>query len=290
MKKIISIILALILLCVALPFTAYAADDVTEAKRTELASLHNDLYCKTDIQGELHPYSKNSFTTFNNAMKEAEELLREDPETVPDWKYQNCIDYLNSAFNNMCVDVKYAKQTYVLSLDEHNRNGFYDENDWNDFSSKRDALRDSFKTNNEFVISYAFFELQDSFINMTSHYKAGDVNNDNKVDVDDVTLIQKYIAGMEEFTRLQSALSSNLYYGQCWLYVSEPNIDSATYLQKGISGLDEIYTNDFGYGSTYTDCYDKTYNSLISLCGEWRDDRYESVNAKVAELEAEGII
>lgn len=97
----------------------------------------------------------------------------------------------------------------MLSLNEQNNNGFYDEADWNDFSVKRDALKTSFKTNDEKTISDAYFALYDSFIAMTNKYTiAGDVNNDGVINIDDVTLIQKYVAGLTSFTNLQVELAS----------------------------------------------------------------------------------
>lgn len=289
MKKIISLSLALTIIVCALPFTVYAEDGIN-SKRHELDSLYCDIYYGTDIQGELLPYSNNSFKIFYSAMDSASELLEKDSNTVSDSEYQECIDNLTFAYENMCVEVHYAKETYVLSLNEHNKNGFYNEDKWNDFSSKRDALRDSFKTDDEYVISDAYFALQDSFINMTSGYKPGDVNNDGKVNIDDVTLVQKYIADMEDLTQVQLALSTNIANSYCWIKISIPSINSVTYLQKCIADLADVSQYDFAYGRIHVDCYENTFNSLISMEGEFRDDRYEYVDAKVAELEAEGII
>lgn len=291
MKKAISIILVITLLCCAISFTAYASNDYeVNPKREELSNLRSDIFYKTDIEGELKPYSNSSFHIFNDALNCAAELLEKDSDSVSDSEYQECIDNLTFAYENICINVHFAKETYVLSLNEYNKNGFYDEDKWNDFATKRDALRDSFKTNDEYVISDAYFALQDSFINMTSGYKPGDVNNDGKVDIDDVTLVQKYLADMEDLTQLQLALSTDISIGGCWLEISTPNIDSVTKLQQCVADLTQISPDYFDYGKTYVDCFDNTFNSLITMYWEFCDDRYEYVDAKVAELEAEGII
>ena len=291
MKKFVSIIMALTLIGCIIPVTVYASDDYQiNPKKIELSDLYHHIRFKTDIEGELQPYSKNSFEIFDNAMDSAGELLIRDSDTVSDREYQECIDNLTFAYENICIEVHYAKETYVLSLKEHNKNGFYDEDKWNDFSSKRDALRDSFKTDDEYVISDAYFALQDSFINMTSGYKPGDVNNDGKVNIDDVTLVQKYLVDMEDLTQVQLALSIYVSSGGCWLEVSTPNIDSITRLQQGVADLVQISPDYFDCGRTYVDCFDNTFNSLITMDWPFHDNRYEYVDAKVAELEAEGII
>lgn len=291
MKKIISLILVLVMFCCIIPITAYASDVYHyNAKKEELYSIHDRVEYALMIDGELRPYTNTSYQLLIDAMESADELLCKDSATVSDSEYQECIDNLTFAYENICIKPHFAKETYVLSLKEQNKNGFYDEDKWSDFTSKRDALRDSFKTNDEYVISDAYFALENSFIKMTSGYKSGDVNNDGKIDIDDVTLIQKYLADMEDLTQVQLALSTYSLSGSCWLEVCAPNIDSVTYLQQGVAYLTQISPDYFGYGRTYVDCFDNTFNSLITLTWENFDYRYENVDAKVAELEAEGII
>ncbi|MCH5297962.1 MAG: dockerin type I repeat-containing protein [Ruminococcus sp.] len=290
MKKIISIILVLTLLCSVVPFTVYAADDNKyKSKRDELIALYLDVKESIETVGYYDPYSENSLNMLFNAFISADELLEDDSDSISDMEYQLCFAMLNFAYNNLCVDVFYAKETYVLSLNEHNENGFYDENDWNDFVTKRDNLRDSFKTGNEYVISYAFFELVDSFIDMTSKYTLpGDVNNDGKISVDDATLVQKYLAGVEELTELQQGLASLS--GTCYYAVSKVNIDTVTRLQKCSAGLFQPSSKHYSYGETYVDNFGNTFNTMITMDWEYIDYRYEYVDAKVSELEADGVI
>ena len=292
MKRIILLIMSLTIIVSTVSITAYASDGyIPNPKKEELSDLYDYIkYYAIEIEGEQKPYSNNSYILLMNEMESARELLKKPSDTVSDSEYQECIDKLTFAYEEICINVHYAKETYVLSLEEHNENGFYDENDWNDFTSKRDALRDSFKTNDEYVISDAFFALQDSFINMTSKYKPGDVNNDGKINIDDVTLVQKYLADMEYLTRLQCAVAEYPLSGSCWLEISKPDIDSVTRLQKCVSDLVEVSPNYFDYGKTYVDRFNNTFNSLISMYWDFIDERYEPVNVKVAELEAEGII
>lgn len=296
MKKIISIILVLIMICCTIPFTAFAAED------TDIESLKKEqkmLVFKADIcinsVGDLMPHAYSSYERLQNGMDFAIDVLDDGESTAE--KYNEAIDLLTYAFNNPTLETYYVKYNYVLSTFEHNENGFYYEDDWNDFSEKRDALRDSFKTNDEEAISKAFFTLHKSFMNMISKYTlVGDVNNDGKVNIDDATLVQKYLAGDENLTELQKALVlsyGNDYYDK--LDIPKPDIDCVTGLQKCAAGLIEQHTVPFSYGVNYTDSFGVTYNTKITLYshiwpGAEEYDYVKYVEAKTAELEAEGII
>lgn len=291
MKKFISVILFTIaIIYCTVPFVAYAEENVSEiSKRDELNELYDEVLHSIDIVGYPTKYSDNSRNMLYNAISFADELLNKEPDYVSDTEYQNCLDMLSFAYNNLCIDVFYAKETYVLSLNEHNENNFYDENDWNKFSEKRDALRDSFKTNNEYVISYTFFELIDSFVNMTSKYTlSGDVNNDGIVNIDDATLVQKYIANSENLTEVQKVLAS--LNGGCFTVVPALNIDTVTELQMYFADLYKSGTKHCSYGETYVDNFGNTFNTMITMYWEFTDDRYAYVDAKVKELELEGVI
>lgn len=297
MKKIISLILVLVMFCCIIPITAYASDVYHyNAKKEELYSIHDRVEYALMIDGELRPYTNTSYQLLIDAMESADELLCKDSATVSDSEYQECIDNLTFAYENICIKPHFAKETYVLSLKEQNKNGFYDEDKWSDFTTKRDALRDSFKTNDEYVISDAYFALENSFIKMTSGYKSGDVNNDGKVNIDDATLVQKYLAGQEDLTELQKELvmsyDNYIYDG---LDIPKPNIDCVTGLQKCVAGLTKQHTLPFSYGVNYTDSFGVTYNTKLVLYTHiWpateEYDYVKYVTTKTAELEAEGII
>lgn len=290
MKKIISLILSLILLCSALPITVYAAEK-TEAEQLErqLAELRFRADEFLNNVGYLKPYTYSTFERLQNGVDYAEEVLRGGSVSTVE-QYQDAINVLEYALNNPTIDIYFAKQTYVLSLKEHNENGFYYENDWNDFSAKRDALRNSFKTKNEETVSDAFFALHNSFVEMTSKYtRAGDINNDGKVNIDDATLIQKYLAGMNELTEMQKTLAVS--YGNTvydWFEDPIPDIDCVTGIQKCSAGLVDLKSNPIHYGLEISDDL-FTYNTNITLI-VMGDERYDAVDAKISELEAEGII
>lgn len=296
MKKIISLVLALIMICCTIPFTAFAAEDTDiEPLRKELEMLAYKAYGCINNVGDVMPHAYSSYERLQNGLDFAVDVLYDEEATVE--KYNEAIDLLTYAFNNPTLETYYVKYNYVLSTFEHNENGFYYEDDWNDFSEKRDALRDSFKTNDEELISKAFFALHKSFVNMTSKFTlAGDVNNDGKVNIDDATLVQKYLAGQENLTELQKELvmsyDNYIYDG---LDIPKPNIDCVTGLQKCAAGLIEQHTVPFSYGVNYTDSFGVTYNTKITLYshiwpGAEEYDYVKYVEAKTAELEAEGII
>lgn len=296
MKKIISIILVLIMICCTIPFTAFAAEDTDiESLRKELAMLTFLAEERIDNVGDLMPHAHSSYERLQNGIDFGVDVLYDEESTAEN--YNEAIDLLTYALNHPTIETHYLKYSYVLSTFEHNENGFYYEDDWNDFSQKRDALRDSFKTNDEEFISDAFFELHESFVNMTSKYTlAGDVNNDGKVNIDDATLVQKYLAGEENLTELQKALAlsyDNGYYDK--LDIPKPNVDCVTGLQKCAAGLIEQHTLPYSYGVKYTDSFDVTYNTKLVLYtqiwpGEEEYDYVKYVEAKARELEAEGVI
>lgn len=296
MKKIISLVLALIMICCTIPFTAFAAEDTDiEPLRKELEMLAYKAYGCINYVGDVMPHAHSSYERLQNGLDFAIDVLYDEESTVE--KYNEAIDLLTYAFNNPTLETYYVKYNYVLSTFEHNENGFYYEDDWNDFSEKRDALRDSFKTNDEEAISKAFFALHKSFVNMTSKYTlTGDVNNDGKVNIDDATLVQKYLAGQENLTELQKELvmsyDNYIYDG---LDIPKPNIDCVTGLQKCVAGLTKQHTLPFSYGVNYTDSFGVTYNTKLVLYthiwpGAEEYDYVEYVTTKTAELEAEGII
>lgn len=290
MKKIMSIILLVILLCGAFPFTVYSAEK-TEAEQLErqLAELRFRADEFLNNLGYLKPYTDSTFERLQNGVDYADEVLCGGSESTIA-QYQDAIETLEYAINNPTVDTYFAKETYVLSLKEHNENGFYNENDWNDFSKKRDTLRDSFKSKNEVIVSDAFVSLHSSFVNMTSKYTlAGDITNDGKVNIDDATLIQKYLAGMNELTEMQKTLA--VAYGNTlydWFEDPIPDIDCVTGIQMCASGLIDMKINPIHYGFDIDDGL-FMYNTNITLI-VMDDERYDSVDAKVAELEADGII
>lgn len=291
MKKIISLFLALALILCTVTFTTYASekDDIDKLEK-ELLELRYRADHFINDEGYIKPYNSLTFERLQNGVDYADEVLHSVLEPTAE-QYQDAIDVLEYAFNNPTIDTYFAKETYVLSLKEHNENGFYYENDWNDFSAKRDALRDSFKTKDEEIVSDAFFALHRSFMDMTAKYTlSGDVNNDGKINIDDATLVQKYLACMETLTEMQKKLSC-AYSGKIYDWDEEdwePDIDCVTGIQKCAAGLVDLRTSPNVYGMMIDDGMYK-YNTRITLIIiVW--DKYDYVQAKVAELEAEGII
>ena len=80
--------------------------------------------------------------------------------------------------------------------------------------------------------SYAqiYAEKNNFIFNILEEIILGDVNGDGKIDIDDVTLIQKYIANMQSFTEEQQKTADVTNDGKI-------NIDDVTFIQKQIAGL-----------------------------------------------------
>jgi hypothetical protein len=193
----------------------------------------------------------------------------------------------------MIIDPDYAKATYVLSLEEHNNNGWYDESDWNDFVEKREALRVSFKTEDYAVISDAFCALNDSFINMTSKYSLlFDVDKDGKVTIMDATYVQKALAGLtDNLNGAQRLLLSEK--NGAYSYGYTVSIEDVTKIQKYLAELIECEQNnseDWYKRFVFTTDYGDEINFVICIANEFYDSRIDMVNAKIQELESQGII
>lgn len=68
------------------------------------------------------------------------------------------------------------------------------------------------------------------------------------------------------------------------------NVDAVTRLQKCSAGLFQPSPKYYSYGETYVDNFNNTFNTMITLDLDFIDYRYEYIEAKVHELEAEGVI
>jgi hypothetical protein len=289
MKKIISIVLTFVMIFSCVSVTVFATENDSISPKKQLQNLYH--YAKTtNISGDIQPYSNYSFLKLYKAMNEAENVLSSSDAT--DVEYQLAYDFLLEALD-MRISTSYAKKTYVLSLEENNDNGWYDEADWSDFATKRENLRVSFATNDEKTISQAYFDLVDSFISMTGKYgMAYDMNKDGVVDIQDVTCIQNIIAGYDTLNSAQTMLTRPNSSAPSLRYRSI-SISCATSIQKALAGMTELetYDSDDWYEQfVYTNAFGDRFNLLICMVNCAPDVREDEVNAKVKELESQGII
>jgi hypothetical protein len=287
MKKIISIILTLVIIMSATSVTAFAID--TDSYEYKLSKLCGKIDLVINNVGGVPPYY--SWGDLYRERLKAADLYNDSSITEDDFKEE--YEKLSYIYNNMIIDPDYAKATYVLSLEEHNNNGWYDESDWNDFVEKREALRVSFKTEDYAVISDAFCALNDSFINMTSKYSLlFDVDKDGKVTIMDATYVQKALAGLtDNLNGAQRLLLSEK--NGAYSYGYTVSIEDVTKIQKYLAELIECEQNnseDWYKRFVFTTDYGDEINFVICIANEFYDSRIDMVNAKIQELESQGII
>lgn len=170
---------------------------------------------------------------------------------------QNKYDETKDFYENPWIRPDYAGYTCYIAVNEKNYNNWYYEGQWNTFVEKRENLVKSLSVNHpDFVpkeygegieeeeytleqqkyISKCFYELLEIYNEMTcGGIVLGDVNKDGFVNVADVTLIQKYIAGEAEFTdaqKLRARVNCDSY---------SVSIKDSTTVQKCIAGYTDAY-------------------------------------------------
>ena len=208
MKKVIAVLLTVAMLASVLCMNVSAAE--TSVTKEKLQLLTEYYRGSSGIMGIPIVHYQ-----YNYAWKAAEDVLGDENSTEAD--YQNALDVLkNDALNNVFVYFDYAEATYELALQEENYNNWYSEEDWTDFQNKLAQLKvvlDENKGNKveesfESELANAYRALMGSYNKMTNAYTLkGDLNKDGEVNVLDVTLLQKYLAGTENLTGAQKMLA-----------------------------------------------------------------------------------
>lgn len=226
MKKVIAVLLTVAMLASVLCMNVSAAE--TSVTKEKLQLLTEYYRGSSGIMGIPIVHYQ-----YNYAWKAAEDVLGDENSTEAD--YQNALDVLkNDALNNVFVYYYYAEATYGLALKEENYNNWYSEEDWTDFQNKLAQLKvvlDENKGNKveesfESELANAYRALMGSYNKMTNAYTLkGDLNKDGEVNVLDVTLLQKYLAGTENLTGAQKMLANAEEY-------ENPKITEATLIQK----------------------------------------------------------
>ncbi len=296
MKKLVSIIIAGVLLVSAMTISVSAStvdDDLVKELNKQISACEG----RKSLVGSLKPYTESSFNRENIAYNYAKQVVSNPNSTNDD--YKTACELFDYALDNIYVDSSYASATYVIALNENNESGFYDETDWNDFTKKRDELREAIKAGDEKTINDAYVAILKSYNNMIDKYTiAGDVNNDGVFSVDDVTLVQKYLNNSVEFTETQKYLAfcynQNLIdYNEhvATIYcdvIPEITIDNVTVAQKALSKMCSEFEKPVLFGNRYTDLYGVETNDAI--CIGSADPRTPKVYGEIRRLEAEGTL
>lgn len=221
MKKAIAVLLTVVILASSFCLNVSAAE--TSVTKEKLQLLTEYYRGSSGIMGIPIVHYQ-----YNYAWKAAEDVLKDENSTEAD--YQNALDMLkNDALNNVFVYFDYAEATYELALQEENYNNWYSEEDWTDFQNKLAQLKvvlDKSNGEESLELANAYRALMGSYNKMTNAYTLkGDLNKDGEVNVLDVTLLQKYLAGTENLTGAQRMLANAEEY-------ENPKITEATLIQK----------------------------------------------------------
>lgn len=230
MKKLLSVLLSVLLLSCPLCINAFAAESSeSKDKLAELIDCHEFTY---SIRGSRPPY----FTDEEyGAYLKAKKVLDDRSSTEED--YAAAVDNLLYA-DLYCIYVipVVAQRTYENAVKEQNYNNWYPEDEWNDYQDKLADLKtalDKITDEDEFSeeLTSSFHAVLKIYNKMTNEYTLkGDLNKDGSVNISDVTLLQKYIAGSVNLTGAQKMLT-----GADWY--EDLSIIDATRLQKYISNL-----------------------------------------------------
>lgn len=238
MKKIISILLAAAILIMPLCINVSAAEISEYKDKLEtLIECHEAEYMMWGLPSPYIEYE--SFPAY----QEAKEVLENPSSTDSDYYYA-VKKLLNADLYGDDIHPYFAIETYNNAIKEQNYNNWYSEEDWANYQFRLADLKaaiDDLKNDRDYSkkLTVAFNAVHRTYNKMTNKYTLkGDVNGDGDVNVLDVTLIQKYLVGLEELTGAQKMLSGAYFY-------EDLDITAATQISKYIVGLiDEIPNNN----------------------------------------------
>lgn len=227
MKKLLSIILSFVILISAFSVTGYATETSLEKKQLSLLLTVHDSYFSSWGRVGIYQETSTADTYATNVYYD---------ETSTDADYALACDVLLNSTLNFNIYPEYAEYTYEKALQEQNYNNWYSDEEWADYQEKLQALGDAIDAQDgtnrtKSNLTKAFHALLKSYNEMTHSYQnIGDLNKDGEINIADVTLLQKYLAGMEDFTGAQKMLVGCQYY-------EAPDIADATVIQKYVAGL-----------------------------------------------------
>lgn len=256
MKKFLSVILTVAMIVGSMScVTAFATDNGDV--RQELNTLYLQQYSRFFEAGTFNPYTDSSISNVVKACDDVEPLLYDDSATPQ--QLQTAYDSLKNAVDNLCITDVYAQETYNLAMNEENINNWYTSKDWSAFVEARNDLKSALNTNDDSLVTVQFHSLLKAYNEMTCSYGVvGDIDKNGSVNINDVTLLQKYLAGQVKLCGAQKLLASVNDYNY-----ENVSINSVTAMQKYI--LEKV-TIDNGFYSHLisADFYTDNLNYLIN--------------------------
>ena len=252
MKKLISVVLCVAMLCCTMAVSAFSVNavdnDETQELRTELYDICHLILNPPDYTGEPDPfYSVESYHRLQASAKVGLPVAENPDSTYEELKqaYDNLINV------ELCISSTNAQESYNFAVAEPFNANWWTESLWTEFQTKIADLKTALDGGDEKTIDTAYkavnYTLNEACNSKKIH---GDVNGDGEVTITDVTLIQKYCAELETFSMVQKFnLLNNYNYDNATRFA--PKIDDATSLQKELIGLID--------GSYYSKVYNDDY-------------------------------
>lgn len=272
MKKILSVLLAVLIMGIA-TVTAFAESTNDDSNNEETYSSLDEI--KIEISGNLFKYDEYFFKyTLLFSMdipswsSKSKNNLKTTMEYV-DSLYYNCQtveeavklkEQVDKAVEDMCVSPGELRWMIEYLKKDYESEGYYDKVTTAKIKENYEQAQSAYASGDEKQIHISYISLR-NLLNELCLYNQipGDANNDGKLTIDDVTLMQKNLAGLTNFNSSQNYLT----------YITPNNIDIVTSWQKEIVGIADYYL---------TGTLNKEFDKLNSMDIIDSNIRYEEFN------------
>ena len=258
MKKLISVVLCVAMLCGTLATAMFSANASETSIRLQLEEKYGEYRRLFPIdyivpQPPLLFYSYDSGMRLVAALTEAEKVI--DNKNATDEDYQQAYDNLVSV--ELYIAPRWAQESYEIALAEPFDSYWWTESLWEEFQTEIADLKTALDGGDEKTIDTAYKALNYTFNEACNSHKVfGDVNRDGKATIMDATMIQKYLAELEPLSGVQRF---NALCGLTGEY--KVSIFSVTYLQEELAGN----INDINHRELYSDDYNVRNNVLAPI-------------------------
>lgn len=206
MKKLTSLLLTVIMLFSVFSITAYASTDNIADLKEQLTSYTNEMEFIFVYNFMLTPpwvpqYSAESYKRMEDAIKK---IRSEIDSYTTEEQINDATALLDSCKAQMYVQAKELKFMLDLMEADYNDTSYYDAETSAEIKSVYEAAKAAYESNVEKDIHLSYLKMRDELNKLCLAVKVvGDVNNDGKLSIRDITIMQKYLAGSATLTSAQ---------------------------------------------------------------------------------------
>lgn len=213
-KKFLSILLA-ILLVVATTVTAFASNDGLQEEIIYSYQIEGliDNYILHFINSDgiippgLPEWSASSRKNLESVCSYVEEKLKEDNLTQDELK--SLKDMVESAADNMCIDSSELKWMLDYMEKDYNSTGYYDEETMSNIKEIYEKALSAYYSGDESQIHISYVNMRNELNKLCRYNQVqGDINLNGKLDIDDITLMQKDLACLTKLNSSQMFIAS----------------------------------------------------------------------------------